>query len=173
MYQGVPTVTRRTEERHGQVGADLLAAVGLPDLVAGDDAEYVRIATALATDLDRLRSLRTTLRARMAPLLDGKPLARRLEAMYRDRVSGPRQEIVGGPKTSTLTWAMHGAAGVARAVTGTGGADAEMIAARTKVCEGCDQAQVVAGLIRTCKLCGCGVWAKVRNTAEKCPLGKW
>jgi len=49
----------------------------------GDD--YVKNAIALASDPNRLRELRTTLRDRMrhSPLMDGPRLARDLEAIYR------------------------------------------------------------------------------------------
>jgi hypothetical protein len=89
LYQGVPSITRRTEEAQGQVGATLLSAVGLADLVATDNAGYVQIAAALAKNLDRLRELRHSLRIRMAPLLDGTALAKRIEEKCRQALADP------------------------------------------------------------------------------------
>ena len=85
LWMGVPVVTLRGDRHCGRVGASLLAAVGLDDLIAGDVAEYVEIATRLAADRSRLERLRGALRAQMAdsPLCDGAAFARTLEAAYR------------------------------------------------------------------------------------------
>lgn len=74
---------------------------------------------------------------------------------------------------ATIGDMVHGAAGIAKALTGTGGADPAMIESRTAICSSCDQSKSVAGVFMLCKLCGCATWAKVRNANEKCPLGKW
>lgn len=68
---------------------------------------------------------------------------------------------------------VHGAAGIAKAVTGTGGATAEQTAQRGAVCAGCEHNQVSLAMVNRCKLCGCLTWAKIRNADEKCPAGKW
>ena len=67
----------------------------------------------------------------------------------------------------------HGAAGIARAVAGAGGADRKLIEHRAGICGGCEQNQLSLGMIMRCKLCGCITWAKIRNVEEKCPAGKW
>ncbi len=67
----------------------------------------------------------------------------------------------------------HGAAGIARAVTGTGGASAELIEQRTAICAACPHAVLSLGVLQRCDLCGCSTWGKVRNAGEKCPAGKW
>ena|SRR6185312_1697901 len=72
------------------------------------------------------------------------------------------------PKPLTAGHVAHGAAGIARAVTGTGGASDELIASRTEICEACPNWSKPMGVGR-CKLCGCLTWAKVRNAAERCP----
>src|SRR5580765_7389230 len=48
---------------------------------------------------------------------------------------------------STASMIAHGAAGIARAVTGTGGADAQLIEKRTAICTACDQNVLSLGLI--------------------------
>ena len=66
-------------------GLNVPANVGLHDLIVENADEYVRAATPLAHDFDRLRELRHTLRNRMAgsALCDGAGLARRVEEAYR------------------------------------------------------------------------------------------
>ena len=68
-----------------RVGASILAAVGLADLVARDPDEYVRVAAALALDLPRLSALRASLRDRMerSLLRDAAALTRHVEAAMR------------------------------------------------------------------------------------------
>ena len=67
----------------------------------------------------------------------------------------------------------HGVAGIARAVTGTGGADAELVQKRVAICTECEHNVLSLGLIHRCELCGCLTWAKTRNLEVKCPANKW
>ena len=90
LWMGVPVVTLAGRVHAGRVGASLLAAAGLPELVAATEADYVARAAALARDLDRLEALRLGMRDRLAasPLLDRTGFARDFEgalrAMWRD-----------------------------------------------------------------------------------------
>ncbi|HEY8750896.1 MAG TPA: hypothetical protein VIM11_23130 [Tepidisphaeraceae bacterium] len=77
------------------------------------------------------------------------------------------------PPRSAVSTLAHGAAGIARAVTGTGGADEQVIQNRTNICTTCEHNVLSLGLIHRCELCGCLTWAKTRNLEEKCPAGKW
>jgi predicted O-linked N-acetylglucosamine transferase (SPINDLY family) len=63
----------------------ILSNVGLPELVARSEEQYVRIANELADNLPHLSQLRSTLRQRMeqSPLMDAPQFARDLEAAYR------------------------------------------------------------------------------------------
>ena len=63
----------------------LFRSAGLPELVAESPAEYVAKAVGLAGDLERLATLRATLRERMraSPLTDAATFARAMEAAYR------------------------------------------------------------------------------------------
>ena len=66
----------------------------------------------------------------------------------------------------------HGVMGIARALTGTGGATAEMIEERTATCRTCEHATSTLGVPK-CLICGCMLAAKVRNAKEHCPVRKW
>ena len=85
LWMGVPVITWAGQTHVARVGVSLLTNLGLPELIAENAAEYVRIAAALAGDLPRLSALRATLRQRMAqsPLLDAPRFAREIEAAYR------------------------------------------------------------------------------------------
>src|SRR5690606_181314 len=71
-------------------GYALLRSVGLEELCARDPADYVRIATELARDTNRLADLCAGLRDRMAtsPLRDEAGVCREIEAAYRSMWEG-------------------------------------------------------------------------------------
>jgi len=78
---GVPVVALAGSLHRGRVGVSLLTAMGLPELIARDEEEYIRIAVGLAGDRARLAELHRTLRDRMlaSPLCDAAVFARGLE----------------------------------------------------------------------------------------------
>jgi predicted O-linked N-acetylglucosamine transferase (SPINDLY family) len=86
LHMGVPVVTLRGDRHAGRVGASLLTAIGLAELIAEDQDGYVTIATGLARDPTRLAHLRSGLRARMlaSPLCDARDFARAMEGFYRN-----------------------------------------------------------------------------------------
>ena len=86
LWMGVPVVTwpqNRVVSR--QTGA-FLHQIGLPELVAQDAGDYVRIALALANNHEKLADWRATLRERMraSPLMDVKGFTRQLESTLID-----------------------------------------------------------------------------------------
>ena len=87
VWLGVPVVTF-TGSRFGgnRLGASMLASLGLHELIAHTQADYLAIARGLAADLPRLAALRRGLRARMraSPLTDRGRFMRDLEQAYRD-----------------------------------------------------------------------------------------
>lgn len=84
LWMGVPVVTLAGDRHAGRMGASLLHAIGLEELVTRDEAQYVATAVALAGDRVRLGALRAGLRGRMrgSPLMDEPRFARDLEALY-------------------------------------------------------------------------------------------
>jgi len=84
LWMGVPVVTLPQAMIAGRQTASMLANLGLPELIAADEAGYVAIATGLASDLDRLAALRAALRERFrrSPLADHDRFTRDLEGAY-------------------------------------------------------------------------------------------
>ena len=84
-WMGVPVPTLPGKTAVGRGGLSILSNLGLPELIAHSEEEYIRIATDLAHDLPRLTNLRSTLRQRMenSPLMDAPRFTRNVEAAYR------------------------------------------------------------------------------------------
>lgn len=82
---GVPVVTLAGRTHVSRVGVSLLTNVGLPELVAESEDEYVRIAVELAANSERLANYRANLRDRMreSQLLDASAFAREIEGAFR------------------------------------------------------------------------------------------
>ena len=90
LWMGVPVVTLAGDAHVGRVGVSLLQAVGLEDLIARDQDDYVQRAMSLANDQAKLAASRAGLRQCMAAsrLCDALSFARKLEAAYRDMAQG-------------------------------------------------------------------------------------
>ena len=69
LWMGVPVVSRVGTTAVGRAGLSQLTNLGLAELCASSDDEFVEIAVGLAKDLSHLNELRRTLRDRMGPLL--------------------------------------------------------------------------------------------------------
>jgi len=85
LYAGTPLATLAGSYGQSRTAASLLTAVGLADLVARTEQEYLEINVRLARDLPRLAELRASLPTRMraSPLMDDQALALALEQLYR------------------------------------------------------------------------------------------
>ena len=63
----------------GQIAASALTAIGLPDLIAKTEDEYIEIAMRLGEDTERLVQLRSSMRQQVAesPVADPQTIRRR------------------------------------------------------------------------------------------------
>jgi predicted O-linked N-acetylglucosamine transferase (SPINDLY family) len=85
LWAGLPVLTCTGESFAGRVGASLLRAADLPELITHSPRQYEELALELALDAPRLTSLRQRLarNRHCAPLFDTPRLVRQLEAAYR------------------------------------------------------------------------------------------
>jgi protein O-GlcNAc transferase len=85
-WMGVPVVTLVGDTGVSRVGASLLEAIGLPELIGQSAEQFVAIAVSVANDLPKLAQWRAGLRQRVAgsPICDGAGFARDVEGVYRD-----------------------------------------------------------------------------------------
>ena len=90
LWAGLPIVTRAGRQFAARVAASLLAAVGLPELIAGTDEAYEALALDLATDPDRLAAIRAKLAANRLsqPLFDTVGYTRDFEAALETVLEG-------------------------------------------------------------------------------------
>ncbi|WP_245986196.1 glycosyltransferase [Azospirillum thermophilum] len=95
LWAGLPVLTMAGDSFASRVGASLLTAVGLPELVTAGPAGYEAAALDLASRPEVLAALKARLAAARdtAPLFDTDRLARALEeayaAMWRERMGRP------------------------------------------------------------------------------------
>lgn len=84
LWMGVPVVSWCGTRHVGRLGASILNQVHLSELVAHSADAYVHTAATLASDPQRLRALRSTMRTRLqaSPLMDHAGFTRELEAGY-------------------------------------------------------------------------------------------
>lgn len=85
IWMGVPYVTLRGDSLHSRAGSNILKYVGLAELIADNESEYVAKAVAMASDRDALRRHRSHLRERMvtSPLMDTSGFAKGIEVALR------------------------------------------------------------------------------------------
>jgi predicted O-linked N-acetylglucosamine transferase (SPINDLY family) len=84
LWAGVPVLTLCGQSFAARVAASLLHAAGLPELVTHTPEEYVALATALASEPDRLAALRARLAAGRdtCALFDSRGFTKTLESAY-------------------------------------------------------------------------------------------
>lgn len=84
LWMGVPVVTLAGEMMVGRWSTSMLRRIGLTELIAPTEDEYVAIAVALASDLGRLENMHTTLRERVSKssLCNARRTTRHLERAY-------------------------------------------------------------------------------------------
>jgi predicted O-linked N-acetylglucosamine transferase (SPINDLY family) len=73
---GLPVVTRRGEFMRGRFGSGILERLGLDELIADDNSDYVEVAVRLLGDPERMAEVRERIRERRAALYrDAVPVA--------------------------------------------------------------------------------------------------
>lgn len=85
LWMGVPVIVVAGQPHAARVGASIMAAAGLPEFVARDEADAAEKIVALAQDRARLAEYRRTLRGRLqaSPLCDAAGFARDFEDKLR------------------------------------------------------------------------------------------
>ncbi|MBT3791392.1 MAG: tetratricopeptide repeat protein [Alphaproteobacteria bacterium] len=81
LWMAVPVLTRRGDRAGAHTGESIAYNAGLPDWIARDDDDYVELAVAHSSDLQKLISLRAQLRQQVlaSPLFDGRRFAHNFE----------------------------------------------------------------------------------------------
>jgi protein O-GlcNAc transferase len=106
LWMGVPVVSLSGRRFVGRVGASVLGALGVSELVADTVEGYVRVAADLARSPERLLELRRSLRSRLTTsrLCDPAAHARSVESAYRslwhDWCSRAQEPRLPGGRTS-------------------------------------------------------------------------
>ncbi len=85
LSMSVPVVTLQGQRHVERVSAAILTNLGLTDLIASDENQYISIATSLAADPARLATLRESIRPRLlnSTLCDGPAYAARMDRALR------------------------------------------------------------------------------------------
>ncbi|WP_052730172.1 O-linked N-acetylglucosamine transferase, SPINDLY family protein [Sphingomonas sp. SRS2] len=84
LWAGIPLVTKLGQGFAARVGASLLQAIGLPELITRDIQAYEQLALDLAKSPERIATLKANISARRltSPLFDTRRFARDLERGY-------------------------------------------------------------------------------------------
>jgi protein O-GlcNAc transferase len=86
IWMSVPVITLAGQTHVGRVGVSQMNNLGLSELIAISQEDYVLKAEKLAKNTDYLRKLRSGMRARMSasPLMNAERLTRNIEQAYRN-----------------------------------------------------------------------------------------
>lgn len=86
LWAGLPLITKRGSAFAGRVGASLLTALGLPEMVSETMQDYETLALELAGDAPRLKAVRAKMEnnRRSAPLFDTARTTRHIETAYEE-----------------------------------------------------------------------------------------
>lgn len=85
LWMGAPVIALQGRTHPGRVGASILHAAGLPELIAASSEQFIQIAAELAKDRPRLETLRNGLaqKVRTSALCNGPGMATRFEGAIR------------------------------------------------------------------------------------------
>jgi protein O-GlcNAc transferase len=89
-WMGLPVVTLAGGTSVGRGGVSILTHLGLPELIARSEEQYIDVAVALASDPSRIAELRQGLRGRMraSPIGNPRQLVREIENNFRSMWQG-------------------------------------------------------------------------------------
>ncbi|WP_085795676.1 O-linked N-acetylglucosamine transferase, SPINDLY family protein [Falsiruegeria litorea] len=92
LWAGVPVVTRPGEQFAARVGASLVSACGLPELIAETDEGYLSLALRMVRDAAFHKGVRARLGQQNGalPLFDTNAFARKLEDAFEQMTRGPK-----------------------------------------------------------------------------------
>jgi predicted O-linked N-acetylglucosamine transferase (SPINDLY family) len=84
-WMGLPVLSWCGKTAVSRAGLSQSSNLGMPELTAMSQADYIRLAVELANDPPRLAELRRIMRPRMqaSPLMDAPRFARGIEAAFR------------------------------------------------------------------------------------------
>jgi protein O-GlcNAc transferase len=84
LWMGVPVITLAGGTPPGRVGVTHARNLNMPQLVAGSEEDFAKVAAKLAADLPALDRIRQSLRTQMenSPLMDGAGFAKKMEQAY-------------------------------------------------------------------------------------------
>ena len=84
LYMGNPFITYSNRPSVGKIGASILTALGREEWIANSEQEYVDKVVALATNTEKLSTIRSSLRKEMqaSPIMDHKGFVHELEQTY-------------------------------------------------------------------------------------------
>ncbi|EIC20523.1 O-linked N-acetylglucosamine transferase, SPINDLY family protein [Thiorhodovibrio frisius] len=99
LWMGVPVVCLRGGTWVGRISESIIKTVGLRDLVAETEEEYIHIATSLATRADQLHEMRSGLRSRLenSPFCDCPAFTRDLEEAFLGMLDSWRRPCASPP----------------------------------------------------------------------------
>ena len=85
MWMGVPVITLHGDRHSGRVGASIMHHVGLSELIADSEDEYVDLAQKFADDTQRMVALRKAMRPqlRKSTLMNAPLFIETIENAYR------------------------------------------------------------------------------------------
>jgi predicted O-linked N-acetylglucosamine transferase (SPINDLY family) len=95
LWAGVPVITRPSATFASRVAGSLLQAVGLPELIVGNDEDYFNLALTLARDPGKAAALRLKLAGNRAtaPLFDAPAYTLALEDLFRQMEARRRANL--------------------------------------------------------------------------------
>jgi protein O-GlcNAc transferase len=91
LWMGVPVVSLSGDRHSGRVGASILHAIGMQDILVAESIEsYIELVVNIAGEKELLIDLRKNLRQQMksSPLCDAKSFAKKVEDAYQDMWAG-------------------------------------------------------------------------------------